>query len=98
MVECPLWVISRHFAMQSPCPLCSRKRTCAVQLGMSALGQKRTLLCTDTVVGSFGAQSYCALFLVSWAFCWSSFSSAAFRGASLTVSLSILPVKRNGGW
>ncbi len=25
-----------------PCPLCPRKRTCAVQLGMSALCQKRT--------------------------------------------------------
>src|SRR5215468_6477482 len=25
-----------------PCPLYIRKRTCAVQLGMSALGQKRT--------------------------------------------------------
>src|SRR5262249_57049730 len=24
------------------CPLCPRKRTCAVQLGMSAMGQKRT--------------------------------------------------------
>ena len=35
--QCPLWVISRHFAVQSPCPLYPRKRTCAVQLGMSAL-------------------------------------------------------------
>src|SRR5215813_4436814 len=26
----------------TPCPLYLRKRTCAVQLGMSALGQKRT--------------------------------------------------------
>src|SRR5262245_48765270 len=25
-----------------PCPLYSQKRTCAVQLGMSAMGQKRT--------------------------------------------------------
>jgi hypothetical protein len=41
---------------------------------------------------------YCALFIVSWTFCWWSFSSAAFNGTSLTVSLSILPVKRNGGW
>ena len=40
--------------------------------------------------------TYCALFLVSWAFCWSSFSSAAFRGTSLIVSLSTLPVNRNG--
>src|SRR5262249_38184700 len=39
---CLLWVISRHFAVQSPCPLYPRKRTCVVQLGMSALGQKRT--------------------------------------------------------
>jgi len=28
--------------MQERCPLCPRERTCAVQLGMSALGQKRT--------------------------------------------------------
>ena len=40
--ECPLWVISGHFALQSSCPLYPRKRTCAVQLGMSAMGQKRT--------------------------------------------------------
>jgi len=40
--RCPLWVISGHFAVQSPCPLYLRKRTCAVQLGMSAMGQKRT--------------------------------------------------------
>jgi len=36
--QCPLWVKSRHFAMQKPCPLYPRKRTCAVQLRMSALG------------------------------------------------------------
>src|SRR4029450_3037717 len=36
---CPLWVISGHFAAQSSCPLYPRKRTCAVQLQMSALGQ-----------------------------------------------------------
>ena len=30
------------FAAQSPCPLYPRKRTCAVQIGMSAMGQKRT--------------------------------------------------------
>src|SRR5262245_28243996 len=40
--ECPLWVISEHFAVQSPCPLYPRKRTFAVQKEMSALGQKRT--------------------------------------------------------
>ena len=28
---------------KSPCPLYRRKRTCAVQLAMSAMGQKRTL-------------------------------------------------------
>ena len=47
---------------------------------------------------SKGGAIYCALFFASWAFCWSSFSSAAFNGTSLTVSLSILPVKRYGGW
>jgi hypothetical protein len=25
--ECPLWVISRHFAAHAPCPLCPQKRT-----------------------------------------------------------------------
>jgi hypothetical protein len=39
----PLWVISGHFAMRKRCPLYPRKRTCAVQIRMSALGQKRTL-------------------------------------------------------
>ena len=29
---CPLWVISRHFAVQSPCPLYPRKRTSANKL------------------------------------------------------------------
>jgi hypothetical protein len=46
--------------------------------------------------GNRGGAIYCALALVSWAFCWSSFSSAAFRGTNLTVSLSTLPVNRNG--
>jgi hypothetical protein len=42
--------------------------------------------------------NYCALFLVSCLFCCRSFSPAAASGSSLIVSLSILPVKRNGGW
>lgn len=50
------------------------------------------------VPSNTGGAIYCALFIVSWTFCWWSFSSAAFNGTSLTVSLSILPVKRNGGW
>src|SRR5262249_41003516 len=40
--ECPHWVISGHMQCTNPCPLYPRKRTCAVQLGMSAMGQKRT--------------------------------------------------------
>src|SRR5262245_46916187 len=32
----------RHMQRKTSCPLYPRKRTCAVQLGMSALGQKRT--------------------------------------------------------
>jgi hypothetical protein len=40
--SCPLWAISGHFAVQLSCPLYPRKRTGAVQLRMSALGQKRT--------------------------------------------------------
>ena len=41
-VRCPLWVISRHLQRKKACPLYPRKRTCAMQLGMSAMGQKRT--------------------------------------------------------
>ena len=37
--QCPLWVKSRHLQRKKTCPLCPRKRTCAVQLGMSALCQ-----------------------------------------------------------
>src|SRR5215510_2075225 len=33
------------------CLLYPRKRTCAVQLGMSALGQKRTLRSFDNLIG-----------------------------------------------
>ena len=36
---CPPWVRSRHLQCKRACPLCPRKRTCAVQLGMSALCQ-----------------------------------------------------------
>jgi hypothetical protein len=35
--ECPLWVKSRHVQRKRSCPLYPRKRTCAVQLGMSAM-------------------------------------------------------------
>src|SRR5262245_36777298 len=38
--QCPLWVKSRLMQCNMSCPLYPRKRTCAVQLGMSALGQK----------------------------------------------------------
>jgi hypothetical protein len=37
--QCPLWV-KQTFASQ--CPLYTRERTCAVQLAMSAKGQKQT--------------------------------------------------------
>jgi hypothetical protein len=33
------------------CPLHPRKRTCAVQLGMSAMGQKRTSRLLDDLIG-----------------------------------------------
>ena len=36
MGPCPLWVISGHMQCKMACPLCPRKRTCAVQLSMSA--------------------------------------------------------------
>jgi hypothetical protein len=29
--QCPLWVISGHFAMRKPCPLYPRKRTCSAR-------------------------------------------------------------------
>jgi hypothetical protein len=41
-LACPLWVISGHMQCKRACPLYPQKRTCAVQLGMSALGHKRT--------------------------------------------------------
>ena len=37
--ECPLWVKSGHLQRKHACPLYPRKRTCALQLGMSALCQ-----------------------------------------------------------
>ena len=37
--RCPHWVRSRHVQRKKSCPLYPRKRTCAVQLGMSALCQ-----------------------------------------------------------
>src|SRR5262249_25535252 len=40
--RCQLWVKSRHSQRNKACPLYPRKRTCAVQLRMSAKGQKRT--------------------------------------------------------
>src|SRR5262249_49179243 len=35
----PRWLISGHMQCKKTCPLYPRKRTCALQLGMSALGQ-----------------------------------------------------------
>ena len=43
----PLWAIGGHFRMWAPDPLNPRKRTCAVQLDMSAKCQKRTSLTSD---------------------------------------------------
>src|SRR5262249_47719431 len=37
--SCPLWVISGHMQCKRACPLYPRKRTCAAQKRMSALGQ-----------------------------------------------------------
>src|SRR5690348_17205 len=37
--RCPLWVISGHLHCNRSCPLYPQKRTCSVQLGMSAMGQ-----------------------------------------------------------
>src|SRR4029077_10596080 len=41
--RCPLGSKADIRTAKKPCPLYSQKRTCAVQLGMSALGLKRTL-------------------------------------------------------
>src|SRR5262245_38423795 len=43
MVPGPLWVKSGHVRRTRSCLLYTRKRRRAVQLGMSALGQERTL-------------------------------------------------------
>src|SRR5262249_49884423 len=40
--QCPLWVISGHFALQSACLLYPRKRTFGAAIVMSAKGQKWT--------------------------------------------------------
>src|SRR5262245_11277926 len=42
MAGCPLWVISGCCRLSDQCPLYPQKRTRALQLGMSAMGQKRT--------------------------------------------------------
>ena len=55
--RCPLWVISGHLQCKRACPLYPRKRTCAVQLGMSALCQKRTLRKLETI--AFGPTLWC---------------------------------------
>src|SRR5262249_18418505 len=46
----PLWVKSRHLQRKKACPLYPRKRTYAVQLGMSARGQKRTSIIFQSAV------------------------------------------------
>ena len=40
--QCPLWVKTGHTQCKRACPLYPRKRTCAVQLEMSAKCQYRT--------------------------------------------------------
>src|SRR5262245_45133498 len=55
--ECPLWVISRHLQCKMACPLYPRKRTCAVQKGMSATGQKRTSVSLCPLCASRAIQS-----------------------------------------
>jgi len=39
LTECPLWVKSRHMHCKKACPLYPQERTCAVQLGTSAMSQ-----------------------------------------------------------
>jgi hypothetical protein len=48
---CPLWVKSRHFATQSPCPLTPRKQTLVECAGMSALCQKQTHALQQSMLG-----------------------------------------------
>jgi hypothetical protein len=47
----PIATAKAKFRTRS-CPLYPQKRTCAVQLGMSALGQKRTCPSFDELVGT----------------------------------------------
>src|SRR5690242_3311704 len=47
--QCPLWVKSGHMQCINPRPLYPRKQTCALQLVMSAKGQKRTCALRLTV-------------------------------------------------
>jgi len=49
--ECPLWVKSGHLCCNGPCLLYPRKRTCAVQLGMSPYGPKADI---DELRGPLG--------------------------------------------
>jgi hypothetical protein len=53
-LSCPLWVISSHLRCNTPCLLYSRKRTLAVQNGMSAMDHKPTsngINCTPMLNG-----------------------------------------------
>src|SRR6476659_6704204 len=82
--------LENRFTVRHPaCSLITSPEMCAF----------RTRLVVDGRLGAQprGEASYWALFLDSCAFCWSSFSSSALRGTSFTVSLSILPLNRNGG-
>src|SRR4030095_5991651 len=54
----PLWVKSKHSRRKKSCPLYPRKQTCAVQLGMSALGQKRTFGLLIRFTWSFWRQGH----------------------------------------
>ena len=52
-LACPLWVISGHWAGQSPCPLHSRKQTLISSVHVSANCQLRTsVLLFDQFVGA----------------------------------------------
>src|SRR5262245_5227706 len=48
---------SGHSVVSGQCPLYPRKRTCAVQLGMSAMGQKRTSVSLCPLCASRAVQS-----------------------------------------
>ena len=56
--QCLLWVISRHFALQSVCPLYPRQQTFLTVVGASAKGQTRTFGAPLQERGEWNSESF----------------------------------------